>query len=320
MTATTLPFPQIPSRKPWGFGKWLGWLIAVMALPALVAAGSTWFIVSIRSKPVFGPVSLAGSKFTLAPGVTLNALPGNRALVRHEIRDYAIDAKGGMVVRTKSGIFDLTSGQQIGPHLYEVEDQIDSMAVVDPGSLVVTASYQGLGTWTDRGFEPLLPEFNAISVFAGGTASQLFLTRKEYDSDTATATDGLYSLAEGQALKAEAGSPQQITAVTTDEVSTLFATGGAIFRLIASGQPVMLMRMPDSEPVVGLASIDGAVYFSTRENLYALGQDVAVPIVLGLGGKMSPAPGGLIVLDQHLGWPVQVNLEQQENPTADGNE
>jgi hypothetical protein len=284
----------------WSFVRKLLWMVGVLAVPAAVGALCVGFMMHVRSQPTYGDAQNSEDEFTLAPNVRVQILPAHRNLNGKELLDFAVNDQGAIVVNTSTGLFDLTGGRRIGPGTDGDEQVVNSMAFAKPGLIVV--SVEGIvGTWDDEGFMPVdLPGHSPVAVYPGQTRDQIFVVSESYSSGDAPWV--LSSLAEGQKMRALTGSPVAITAVAADNISPIFAAGGALFRLLAPGQPAMLFRMPDDSEIIGLATMDGAIYFATYDKVYALGRDMAVPVVLGLGGQLRSTPEGLLVLDKKRGW------------------
>ena len=284
----------------WGFSRKLLWLVAVLALPAAAGALCVGLMMHVRSLPTYGDAQNSEDEFTLAPNVSVQILPAHRDLSGKELLDFAVNDQGAIAVNTSTGLFDLAGGRRIGPGWDQDMQVVNSMAFAKPGLIVV--SVEGfVGTWDDEGMMPVdLPGNRPVAVYPGRTQDQLFVVSEgDWSGDARWV---LSSLAEGQKMRDLTGSPLEITAVTADNVSPIFAVGGAIFRLLSPGQPTMLFRMPDDSEIIGLATMDGAIYFATYDKVYALGRDMAVPVVLGLGGKLLSTPDGLLVLDEKRGW------------------
>jgi hypothetical protein len=309
VTATDPP-ATAPARTGFSLGRALAWLAAVAALPAATLALCLGLILHVRSKPAFGPPEAAAGEFTVAPGVSVQILPSHRALLRKDILDFDANSQGAVVVRTSAGLYDLAGGRRVGPDPGREGLEITSMAFAGPGLTVITGDGR-MGTWDDEGFSPVeMGGARPAAVFSSRDWKRLYVLGDRGWRDNVPW--GLCSLAEDQPLRAETGSSAEITAVTADEAGTVFAAGGAIFRLVAPGRPVMLVRLPGDEPVVGLASAGGTIYFATYENTYALGREMAVPVVVGLGGRLRHTPGGLLVLDERREWLFRIVVEKPE--------
>ncbi len=294
-TLTPLSAPPAlprPQRRPVSV---LKFLFAVAILPVLVLAGSAAFFWHALSQPAYGPAEASEGEFTVAPDVRVEIAPSHRSLQQARFQDFVVTPEGAVIVQTPRGIFDMTGGRRLG---YDNAEQVTSMTFI-AGALVVTTSERQLGYWDDQGLAPLeVPGISPVAVFGDSSADHLYIV-DEHRSDAAVYR--LCSLTKGQALQVECGSPQLITAMTRDEVSTIFTAGGGLFRLLAPGQPAMLLKLPNAQKIVGIASSGGTLYFATSSNVYALGQDTAMPVVLGLGGKLQATPGGLFVLDRERG-------------------
>jgi hypothetical protein len=307
MTAADAP-PAAPVRSGSAFGRALLWLAVVAATPAAALALCVGLIWHVRSQPAYGPAEACAGELTLAPGVRVEILPAHRSLQKARFLDFDVSPDGAIVVRVEDGLRDMAGGRRLGPGPGQGGAEVVSMAFAGPGLAVVTGDRRA-GYWDDQGFAPVdLPGFTPAAVFANGAQDRLYLASDRGWSEGARW--GLYSLTEGQPLRAETGSPAEITAATGDEVSTIFAAGGGLFRLLAPGQPVMLLKLPEGGEIVGLASVGGTVYFATRENTYALGRDMAVPVVLGLGGRLRYTPDGLLVLDNRRGRVFRIVIGQ----------
>ncbi len=284
----------------WSFVRKLLWMAGVLAVPAAVGALCVGIIMHVRSLPTYGDAQNSEEEFTLAPNVSVQILPAHRDLIGKELLDFAVNDQGAIAVNTSAGLFDLAGGRRIGPGTDGYEQVVNSMAFAKPG-LVVVSVEGSVGTWDDEGLMPVdLPGNRPVAVYPGRTQDQLFVVSAgDWSGDARWV---LSSLAEGQKMRPLTGSPVAITAVAAANVSPIFAAGGALFRLLAPVQPAMLFRMPDDSEIIGLATMDGAIYFATYDKVYALGRDMAVPVVLGLGGKLRSTPDGLLVLDEKRGW------------------
>jgi len=270
--------------------KVLGGLALLFLICIGTGIGVIWYE---ATRPSYGPREAEEGTFTLAPQVTVELLPSHYSLRDAAFTDFDISPQGAIVVNRTGQLYDLGGGGKLGPERKAGDGGVASLAFVG-GGLVVSYDFaraehpSGLAYFRDDQFVPLdLEGVTATAVAANQRGDRLYVADHHQ----------LYSLVEGQALQAECGSPEDITAITGDDVSCVFAAHGAVFRLIAPGEPLILVKLPEMEDIVGLAATNETIYFATTRNVYVLRDGAAMPLAIGLGGKLHLRPDGLYVLD-----------------------
>ncbi|MGH8498872.1 MAG: hypothetical protein ACRERV_08725, partial [Methylococcales bacterium] len=79
------------------------------------------------------------------------------------------------------------------------------------------------------------------------------------------------------------------------------------------GQPSLLLALPDKQQLIrGLAAAGDALYFSTEKAVYLLDNDIALPLVIGIGGELRMSGADVYVLDSKNGRVYRMAVKSAE--------
>lgn len=253
----------------------------------------------------FGPEEASQLDLTLAPGIAVNIIPSARSLASARFDRFDISPAGEIFVTEGARLLDMTTGDDV----FQSGDRVRSFAFVADTLAAIDAN-GSLGYYSDEGFQLVSKDLIAEPVLSPSSdRGRVFITRGTADHDLVS--PALVSIRDGQAPEILTGSLDPIDAVGGDSFLTYYSVGAALFRLISRGEPRMLLILPEpDQTIVGIAAGGGAVYFSTRDAVYTIGDGLALPLVMGLGGQLRLSNGRLYVLSAEHGRVYSIILEQ----------
>ncbi len=243
---------------------------------------------------MFRPAAGPSEELVCAPGTIVESLPRHRSLKERQWGAFDVMSGGGVILLADEGLYDLVGGKP----LTGKDDRVRSFCVVDDTVVVVTVDDR-IAHVTDRGLAeagncPLL-DADLIATSDGG------LLFSGLARDAGEGTRRYFALVEidpGGKARPLCGSPQPIAAAASNKRQTWFAVGRSLFRLLEPGYPILVLSMPGvDDDILGLVLVDSTLYFSTSDTVYVLGGGIALPVVLGIGGKLRVTDDGLLVFD-----------------------
>jgi hypothetical protein len=275
--------------------KLVGGIALVIAL--LLTAAGFWM-----TRPSYGPAGAAEVELIAAPGVSIDALPSHHSLSTMAFEDFDVSPNGTVLVLNMGRIFDMASGD-------ELVQQIHSLAFFGDGLLLVDFAGQ-FGYYDDGTFKRVgqmrMPQTRLNSTTDKRRAVAFVKAPSSNESSPALAV-----IDAGGPLKPLTRSDSAITAAASDGFQTVFATYNRLWRIFEGGVPSRIVELPGPEPIVGLAALGGRTYYSTSRGIWALDSDMALPIVLGLGGQLRTTREALYVLSTRNGRIYRVGLAAQ---------
>lgn len=243
-------------------------------------------------KAISGELSEAERiEVTVAPGVSVEALPTARSLAKARFAAFDAAPNGAIVVSVGSRLFDMANGDDV----FAGQVPVQSFAFVGEALAVIDDSGR-LGAYDDGRLQVLgEPPMIGARLVAASDRSRLFFLRKEYDGEANS--PALVVMGEGMAPETLAGSFDPVGAVGGDAIQTYYSVGGALFQAIDRANSTLTLVLPDpQDTITGIAVAGGAVYFATKRAIYTLEEGIALPLVIGLGGDLRFLPDGLYVL------------------------
>jgi len=268
-----------------------GGLVAVFVAIVVCGIGAIWYQ---DRQPSYGPPSASELDLTVAPGVSVDALPSHRTMGSSTFDGFDVAANGAVVVSIYGRLFDLMSGDKLLVDGTEVESFAfigDGLALVDREGRL---GYAGDGRFQAIGTSPV--EDAQLSSTADRSRLVFFSRRATFDRPA------LAVMPAGEPVLPLTGSDSGIDAAAGDGFQTVFAIGTRIWRVVDGGVPSPLLTLPGGDSqIVGLAISRGSVYVSTDRGVWAVDSDMAVPVVLGLGGKLHATSDAVYVLSARNG-------------------
>ncbi|MEO8001517.1 MAG: hypothetical protein ABI644_06535 [Arenimonas sp.] len=244
----------------------------------------------------YGPDEIKNQELVLAPNISLELLPSARDLGNVGFKSFDISPKGTVLVGDCSRVFDLASGEA----LFDTPVEVHSFAFVGDALALVTGQGE-LGFYDGKQFRSVtkLPNVET-GLMASSDRSRLFLYRESYDDSGNS--PAIVSMRKGEAAEIVTGSFTPIKTIGGDAFQTYYADRNAIFQVVAQGQPSLVLTLPDSgQSILGLAAAGNVIYFSTAKAVYLLEDDVAIPLVIGIGGELRMLGADVYLLDSGNG-------------------
>jgi hypothetical protein len=267
------------------------WLLVILLLAA-GAAGAWWYFSDGLGDHGYGPADVSSIKVTKAPGVSVEVLPVHRSLAEKRLACFDVAADGAIVVLADGILYDVASGERLnkgGPDVRRL--------ALTSGTIAVVTADNKLALWEDGRITPVGPSPVRRGDLAAAGDGRVLLFGSAKDGRHA-----LLALRPGGRTQVLAGSPVRITAAAADKRQTWFAAEESLFQLLEPGRPLLVLDMPEPDDhIVGLALHGGTVYFSTRDAVYVLKGALALPLAIGIGGRLRATDSGIVVLDYARG-------------------
>lgn len=256
----------------------------------------------------FGPDEASRLDLTLAPGVVVQIIPSARSLAEARFDEFDISPAGAIFVTEGSRLLDMMTGDDV----FLGGDRVRSFAFAGDTLAAIDANGR-LGYFDEGRFQLVNKDaFADAELSPSSDHTRIFLSRGSVDHDAMA--PALISISDGKAPETLTGSIEPIDAVGGDSFLTYYSVGDALFQLIAPGEPRLMLVLPDPDrTIVGIAAGGGAVYFSTADAVYTIGDGLALPLVLGLGGELRLSNGRLYVLSTEHGRVYSITLEQKKS-------
>ena len=282
---------------------WPRRITEAVGFAALALIGGGLLLTLFESEHSYGPSAARDIRLTVAQGVSVEVVPSAASLAAHRFTHFDITPSGAILVGDGRQIFDMASGDALGG-----EVEVKSFAATAE-ALAVFRSDNRLGYFDGQAVRDIAPTPIAdAAMVASSDRSRLFLYRTW--PDDAGSTPALVSYADGQAPQLLAGSFEAIGSVGGDAFVTYFSVENALYQVVSSGRPNIIVMLPRREDtILGIASAAGATYFSTTRGVYLLTDELAVPVVLGLGGQLRVHGADLYVLSAAHGRVYRVLLQ-----------
>lgn len=240
----------------------------------------------------YGPEEVLSVELTTAPGIGVEVIPVHESLSEKHLSSYDVDDEGMVVVVAGGSLYDLVTGKQLS----QPDIHVTSVALV-LGNLVVTTSEDQIGIWGEDGIEDLTSLPLSEARVAPGTTGEFLVWGETVEGDHALVSFNL----EGPP-RFISGSPLPILTAAASSQQAWFSIEETLFSLTESGNPELVLALPDEKSLItGVALSGGRKYFSTSDTVYLLQEVAALPLVIGIGGQLRAAAGGIFVLDDRLG-------------------
>lgn len=242
----------------------------------------------------YGPPEAAKIDVTVSPDVSIEIVPSAKSLANARFSAFDVSRNGLVVVDTGSAVVDMVSGEPV----FTSGETVRSFAFVGDGLAVIDGAGK-FGYYADEGRvrvvgDPPVPE---ADLAAASDGSRLYFLRGTADGEGST--PAIVALAAGASSpKVLTGSHEPIGAVGGDSFQTYFSVENSLFQLTTPGKPSLVMTLPEPTQVItGIAVGGGAVYFATKDAVYTLGEGIALPLAVGLGGDIRIVGSSLYVLE-----------------------
>lgn len=294
-TATTAQRTGWPRRIVEG----LGFAFLLYLAGALICA-------AFRPDHGYGPDEARDIQLTLAKGVTVEIMPSAASLASLRFEHFDLTASGAVLVGSGGQIFDMMSGEALASGA-----NVRSFAITQE-ALAVVGSDGRLGHFDGQSIQYVAPApVPEAEMTSSSDGTLLFLHRT--GADDSGWTPALVSVAPGRAPQVLTGSFEPVGAVGGDAITTYFAVGNALYQIVAPGRPNLVLILPRQEDaILGIASGSGATYFSTARGIYLVTDDFALPLVLGIGGRLRIHGADLYVLSQAHGRVYRIVLGRRD--------
>jgi len=241
------------------------------------------------------------------PGVIVEVVPVHKSLADKRISNFDVNDEGMVVVVIDGSLYDLATGKQLSQSDIHISDVTFIL-----GNLVVITTNNHLGIWSDNGIEELtnIP-LNQAQVAPGKTGEFLVWGK------TPEGGHALFSFKLEGSPEFLSGSPLPILNAAASLKQTWFSVEESLFSITESGKPELVLTLPDDTSlIIGMALSGGRKYFSTTETVFLLHGAVAMPLVIGIGGQIRTAAGGIFVLDNRLGHLYRIVGDKSESSSA----
>ena len=268
---------------------------------ALIAGGLV--ISLLRSSHSYGPDAAQDVRLTVAPGVSVELLPGARSLDSAVFANFDVSPGGAVLVGDGTQVFDLASGEPLLP-----DRHVRSFAFAG-GGLALLRSDGKLGYFDGTSFHAVGDAPHVESGLVSSTDYSRLLLHRQSADDTGTAP-AVVEFREGAAPRNLTGSFTPIAAVAGDAFQTYFAERNALYQLVSPGSPTIILTLPSVEQnILGIAVDGSATYFATDSGVYLLREGMAIPLVLGIGGRLRVSGEHLFVLSSRTGRIYRITMQ-----------
>ena len=280
-----------------------GWFFGAIGLAVLLVIAYQVVRSFLPVAPSHGPPAAEALDLTLAPGLEVEILPSHGDLAGVRFQAFDVSRDGAVLVHTGHRLVDLTGGEDVlpgGRAPGSFAFQGEGLAVVDGDNQI---RHLQAGVYELVGPAPV----PSARLAPASDGAGLYVVRGSRDPDGAV--PAIVLVREDAAAEALTGSYAPVRAVGGDGAQTVYAVGHALYQVVHPGSPSLLLALPEaSGDILGVAVSEGAVYFATARAIYALGDGLAVPLVLGLGGDLRAVGSALYVLGAEHGRVYRVTL------------
>lgn len=263
----------------------------IAAACAVVALALVAVTLTNRLGTSYGPPEAANLDVIVAPGVVVEILPSAKSLAKARFDGFDVSPSGAIVALVDSQLVELASGEA----LFSTSSPVQSFAFIGDALAAIDAD-GNLAALEDGALRVIgKPPVEHARLAPSSEHTRLFFYRNE---DGWLPDRPALAAMEKSSIRVLTGSTTAIGIAGGDAFQTLFATGNALFHVITPGRPSLVLTLPDpAQAIIGIGIAGTATYFSTAHAVYALQDDIVIPIVLGLGGELRVSEGAVYVLD-----------------------